>query len=100
MKTSLAALALLMMASGAAVAQEGYPQIPPPEAEPPAPPPPGPEARWVLMPGHWHWNGVAYDRWIPTHWVHRHAGWGHFVPGAWRPDPAGGWHWVPEHWVS
>jgi hypothetical protein len=97
MKKLLASLTLLTLISSTALAQPGYPPIPPPQAEP-GPPPPSPGARYILVPGHWHWNGVTYDHWIRTHWVIRRAGWGHFVPGAWVAGPHG-WRWIPEHWV-
>jgi hypothetical protein len=97
MRTLSGALALLVVMSTSALAQPGYPPIPPPQDEPP--PPPAPGARYVLVPGHWHWNGVTYDRWVHARWVIRRAGWGHFVPGAWVQRPNGSWRWVPEHWV-
>ena len=57
-----------VLASAAAVAQPlPYAPIPPLQIEPgPPPPPPGPAARYVLEPGHWHWNGGRYV-WVPRH---------------------------------
>jgi hypothetical protein len=67
---------------------------------PPTPPPvvipvaPGP--RYILVPGHWSWDGARYV-WIGAVWLlppYPAASW---IPGRWRHHHRG-WYWVPGHW--
>jgi hypothetical protein len=99
MKFVLPALALATALSASltvpAAAQPAFPP-PPPELGPP-PPPPGPPERWVIEPGHWHWNGYRYV-WVRRHWIPVRAGFAHFVPGHWANTP-GGPRWIPSHWA-
>jgi hypothetical protein len=99
MKFVLPALALATALSAGltvpAAAQPAFP-APPPELGPP-PPPPGPPERFVIEPGHWHWNGYRYV-WVHRHWIAVRPGYAHFVPGHWAPTP-GGPRWIPSHWA-
>ncbi len=90
------------MASGAALpacaAEEEHvvyvERDPPPERVEVVSVSPGPE--YVLVRGHWHWNGVDYV-WIPGHWLRRPRGSAVWVEGHWR-RARGGWVWVEGHW--
>jgi len=53
--------------SGAAVAQPGYPPMPPPRMEPIPPPPRG---AYIWRPGHWRWDGRGY-LWEPGRYLPR-----------------------------
>ncbi|KAA5610375.1 YXWGXW repeat-containing protein [Rhodovastum atsumiense] len=95
---------LLLVPFGACIALAGcvvapppnpYPAPPPPRVEVvPSPPPVREQAVW--QPGHWHWNGAAYE-WIPGRYVARVVG-SRWEPAhwAWR---GGAWVWVPGHWI-
>jgi hypothetical protein len=89
-----AAAAVLALTIGASAFAQGYPPPPPPQVEGPPPAPPG--ARYVWVPGHWHWDGVRYI-WRRGHYVIREAGWHEFVPGHWAQRGAG-WVWIPDGW--
>jgi hypothetical protein len=72
-----------------------YPAPPPPRVEViPEPPPVREQVGW--QPGHWHWNGYAYE-WLPGRYVARPVG-SRWEPAhwAWR---GGAWVWVPGHWI-
>jgi hypothetical protein len=94
---AIASAVLISVGSTRAIAQPAPPPPPPAGPYEAVPPPPG--ARYVWVPGHWHWNGVRYV-WIHGRYVIREAHWGHWVPGrwAWRPG-MGRWVWVPAHWA-
>ncbi len=100
MRVIAAALAVTLMSATAVLAQPApYAPIPPLQAEPGEPPPrPGPPERFVLEPGHWHWNGFRYV-WIGRHWIELRPGYGHFIHGHWVVGAYGGAHWIPGHWV-
>jgi hypothetical protein len=85
--------AAFMAFTGAALAQPGYPPIPPPRPEP-VPPPPG--ATYIWRPGHWVWNGATYV-WAPGRYVVRQPHWHEYVPGGWVMRH-GQWVWVEPHW--
>jgi hypothetical protein len=94
MRVLLAGLALVTVMSTAAMAQPAA--IPPPQFEAgPPPPPPGPPERFVMEPGHWHWNGYRYV-WIHRHWIPAGPGYVHFIPGHWSGGPYP--RWIPAHW--
>jgi len=60
--TAFLAVFLLGAVSPFPAAAQAYMQVPALQVEPGPPPlPPGyrPD-RWVLVPGHWHWNGRTY----------------------------------------
>lgn len=68
---------------------------PPPERAEVATAAPSPQHFWV--PGHWHWDGRAYQ-WMPGHWEARRVS--HvWVRGHWR-RVGGGWTWVEGRWTS
>lgn len=73
-----------------------YPPIPAPRAEVIPPPPPRREyVAW--QPGHWHWNGYAYD-WLGGRYVEKVVGATRWEPGHWATRP-GGYGWVPGRWA-
>ena len=91
------AIGLAASAAAPAIAQPPppYPPVPPPRYE--AVPPP-PDARYVWVPGHWHWNGYRYV-WFGGRYEIRQAGWGHYVHGRWAWNArVGQWVWRPAHW--
>jgi hypothetical protein len=79
--------------SGAAVAQPGYPPIPPPRMEPV---PPLPHGAYIWRPGYWRWNGRAY-LWVPGRYLIRQPGWHEWVQGRWVMR-GGGWVWIDPYW--
>lgn len=88
-------LAFSLLGAGSALAQPGYPPVPPPRYER-VPPPPG--GRMVWEPGHWHWTGARYA-WIGGRYVPRRASYGHYVPGRWQFNRhTGQYVWRPAHW--
>ena len=94
MVTAGAALMLLGLGIGPAVAQPPVPYgpVPPPQYEVMPPP----RAGYFWEPGHWHWNGYRYV-WIGGHWAVGGPRPGTYIPGHWR------WNgyryiWVPAHW--
>jgi hypothetical protein len=91
------ALAVSAAAAATVFAQPPLPYapVPPPRYEA-IPPPPG--ARYVWVPGHWHWNGYRYV-WIAGRYEIRQPHWAHYVPGRWVwSAPANQWVWRPAHW--
>jgi len=79
--------------STAALAQPGYPPMPPPRMEP-MPPPPG--GAYIWRPGHWAWNGRQYV-WISGRYVPRQSSYHQWVEGRWVMR-GGRWEWIPPHW--
>ena len=78
---------------GGALAQPGYPPMPPPRVERMPPPPPG---AYIWRPGHWRWDGRTYV-WIPGAYVPRRPAYHEYVPGSWVMR-GGRWVWVEPHW--
>ncbi len=88
---------LVLIGSGAAVAQPpppGYAPIPPPRYEP-VPAAPGPRVIWE--PGHWQWDGVRYV-WVGGRYVERRPHYHRYLPGQWVMGRHNRWVWVPAHW--
>ncbi len=91
------ALAPLGLAGCVQPQSSGYAPVPAARREQIPPPPRGGD-RHVWQPGHWQWNGRAYE-WVAGHYVEysRHRG-GRWVPGHWvqrgREQV-----WVPGHWA-
>ncbi|WP_419896597.1 hypothetical protein [Roseomonas sp. USHLN139] len=91
----LAVAGLTVATACAQPAPPPYPPVPELRREAPLPPPPMPE-RYVWQPGHWHWNGAAYE-WIGGRWILRPVRGAEWVHGHWAWGNAG-WAWVPGHW--
>ncbi|MFB9968708.1 hypothetical protein ACFFMP_00930 [Pseudoroseomonas cervicalis] len=56
---------------------------------------PAPE-RYVWQPGHWQWEGRAYE-WVAGRWILRPVHGAEWVHGRWVWGNAG-WTWLPGHW--
>ena len=96
--TTLSTVALAPVALTACAQPQGsYPPMPAARREQIPPQPRGGD-RYVWQPGHWHWNGRAYD-WVPGHYVeYSHHRGGRWVPGHWE-QRGREQVWVPSHWA-
>ena len=92
--TAGAAVVLLGLGIGTAVAQPPIPYGPvPPPREEVVPPP---RSGYYWEPGHWHWNGYRYV-WIGGRYIGGPPRPGQYIPGHWQ------WNgrryiWLPAHW--
>jgi hypothetical protein len=92
--TAGAAVILIGLSIGAAVAQPPIPYGPVPEPRVEVVPPPRHGYYWE--PGRWHWNGYRYV-WFGGRWVAGGPHRGNWLPGHWQ------WNghryiWIPAHW--
>ncbi len=91
LRAFLGAALLVALGAGAEAQPYAVPPPPPPPAYIAPPPPVGPG--YVLVPGHYRWDGYRYV-WIGAHYGRPHRGEVRFVPGHWSPRG-----WIPEHWA-
>lgn len=92
----LTVTSFLLLALAGCQSAPPYPPVPPARVEVMGKPPVT-QTLLIWQPGHWNWNGGAYE-WIPGDFVPRAGHSDLWMPGYWERSGMS-WRWVAAHWV-